>query len=362
MQQVLLVTPRYRPFVGGVETHVAEVAPRIASRGIGVTILTTDPARTYPRTERQDGVTLLRVPAFPRDGDLYWAPEVYQAIREGPWQLVHCQGIHTFVPVLAMLAARRHGTPYVVTFHSGGHDSRVRNSLRRIQWLALAPLLRRADALVAVSEFEAALFHGVTGLAGRPIRVIPNGAALPELAEAPDVDPNLIVSVGRLERYKGHQRVIAAVPHLIARRPDVRLRIAGSGPYEPELRRLATRLGIADRVEIGGIPATERAAMASLLARAGAVILMSEYEAHPLAALEAAALGRPLIVADTTGLRELAARGVARSVPLNAEPDALAAVIDQELRSESRAAVALPSWDDCADLLVDLYRSILTPA
>jgi glycosyltransferase involved in cell wall biosynthesis len=356
-----MVTARYAPFVGGIETHVAEVAPRIASRGTRVTILTTNPG-TLPPIEKHEDVTILRVPARPRGGDLYWAPGVYRAIRDGPWRLVHCQGIHTFVPVLAMLAARRHATPYVVTFHTGGHDSRVRTKLRRIQWWALAPLLRQAAALVAVSAFEAALFRGVPGLAGKSIRVIPNGAELPSLAETPEVDRDLIVSVGRLERYKGHQRAIAALPHLIGPHPRIRLRIVGSGPYQRDLRGLAARLGVADRVAIGAIVPGDRQAMAALLARAGAIVLLSEYEAHPLAVLEAAALGRPVVVADTTGLGELAARGLARAVPLNANPASLAAVIEEELRSPPRTAVALPSWDECADALVALYRSVLAPA
>ena len=44
--------------------------------------------------------------------------------------------------------------PYVVTFHGGGHSSRLRNLLRVRQRAVLRPLLARAAALVAVASFE----------------------------------------------------------------------------------------------------------------------------------------------------------------------------------------------------------------
>src|SRR2546427_33498 len=61
--------------------------------------------------------------------------------------------------------------------------------------------------------------------------LIPNGSDLPKTATLPDThrDDALIASVGRLERYKGHHRVIAALPYLLRSRPEIRLWVAGSG-------------------------------------------------------------------------------------------------------------------------------------
>ena len=276
-------------------------------------MLTVDPGRSLPPAEDHAGGRILRVGSS--GGDLYWSPELYRTIREGRWDLVHCQGIHTLVPVLGMLGARRNGIPYLVTFHTGGHDSRLRMKLRWLQWLVLSPLLRRAAGLIAVSRFEAALWHRVPGLKRVPVEIIPNGAEMPTPEPMPEPDPNLIVSVGRLVEYKGHQRVIAAFRQLLRTRPQARLRIVGSGGYESALRRAAARLGVADRVEIAGIPGQDRIAMANLLASAGVVVLLSEYEAHPVAVMEAASLGRPVIVAETTGLRELIERGTCSRRP-----------------------------------------------
>jgi glycosyltransferase involved in cell wall biosynthesis len=228
-----------------------------------------------------------------------------------------------------------------------------------VQWRALAPLLARAAHLIAVSRFEARLFAAVPGISDRRITVIPNGADPPAAPAGPvNVDRDLIVSVGRVERYKGHHRAVAALPALARERPAIHLRVAGSGPFEAELRRLAARYGVEDRVEIAAIPPDDRQAMASLLSSAGAVVLLSEYEAHPIAVMEALALGRPVVVSDLTGLHDLVEQGLVHPVAPSATPDDVARKIDTVLDlPASSEPMKLPTWDECADALLEVYRS-----
>lgn len=359
--RVLLVTARYPPHLGGIETHVFEVARRLACAGVGVTVLTTDVTGGLPTEEECEGVQVKRVRAWPANRDYYFAPGVYRAIRDGDWDVVHCQGCHTLVAPLAMLAAWRAQIPYVLTFHTGGHSSRFRQTLRGMQWAMLRPLLARAERLIGVSKFEAQFFQTRLRLPAARFAVIPNGAQLPQVQErAPAAGPGaLVISVGRLERYKGHQRMIAALPKIRAQRPDVRLLILGTGPYEATLREMAARLGVADSVEITAIPAHERERMASVLSGAALVTLLSEYEAHPIAVMEAAALGRPVLVADTSGLRELAEQGFARAIPLaSTAEEVAAAVLNQLGQPLAPARIDLPTWDGCTAALLDLYRTV----
>jgi glycogen synthase len=363
--RILMVTPRCFPFMGGIETHVHEVAPRLAHAGVDVTVLASDPGGHSPACEERDGVHIRRVRSWPDRDDIYLAPGLWPIIERGGWDLVHCQGYHTLVPLLAMFATRRAAIPYVLSFHSGGHSSRLRTSLRAAQQLTLRPLLAGAERLIAVSRFEAELFQRRLRLPRERFVVIPNGATLPQpgTTSGPDPARPLIASVGRLERYKGHHRVIAALPGLLPLYPDVRLRVVGGGPYEAELRRLAESLGIADRVEIGPIPPTDRQAMATLLVEASLVTLLSDYEAHPIAALEALALGRPVLVTRTSGLGELADRGLAKAIALGSPPAIVsAAIIDQLQAPLVPTQVELPTWDDCATELLKLYRTVAQEA
>ncbi len=365
--RVLLVTARYFPFKGGIETHVYEVAPRLINAGVDVTVLTSDPGGRLQAEERINGVRVVRARAWPDVEDFYFAPGLYRYVRDGNWDVVHVEGSHTFVPPLAMLAARQARLPYVVTFHTGVHSSKLRNAMRGVQWMLLRRLFAKADRLVAVSRFEQDFFRDRVRLPAERFVYIPNGSDLPEpyadgssspswLASA---DGALIISIGRLERYKGHHRVIRALPKLLERRPDARLCILGSGPYEHTLRQLADEHGVGDRVEIRAIAADDRRGMATALASARLVVLMSDGESHPVAVMEALALRRPVLGAHTPGLIELAERGLLRSIPVDSSPELVAAAMLQQLEDPLIPGPAsLPTWDECASALLRVYQEV----
>jgi glycosyltransferase involved in cell wall biosynthesis len=345
--------------MGGIETHIQEVGPRLVARGYAVEVLTTDPSGGLPVEEEVGGMRVQRVPAWPKDLDFYIAPGIYAAIRRGSWDLIHFQGYSTFVAPVGLLAALRRDLPFVLTFHSGGHSSRLRNAVRRTQHALLRPLMARAARLIGVSEFEADFFSARMRVPRERFAVIPNGAAMPAPSRGVTVDPHLIVSGGRLERYKGHHRAIAALPELIRRVPDARLHVVGTGPYEGELRALVRTLGLDDRVTIAAIPGSERQKMADLLASAGLFVLFSEYEAHPVAVVEALSLRRPVLVSDTSGLGELAAKGLCRAIPRDAGPSEVAAAIAEELEARREIPdLTLPDWDDCAQSLSEVYDDV----
>lgn len=359
--KVLFVTARYPPYTGGTEIHTYEVARRLTARGYRVSVLTTDPQGSLSADEEAAGVRILRVRAWPARGDLYFAPGIFRSIMRDRWDIIHCQGYHTLVAPLAMLGAIRSRTPYIVTFHSGGHSSGLRNAVREFQWKMLGPLFARAQRLVAVSEFESDYFRQRLHLSRERFLVIPNGTSLPETAGLQDinVDGSLIVSIGRLERYKGHQRIIAALPRVLEQRPDIRLRIVGEGSYGLHLLRLARELGVADRVEIGAIASDDRRGMAALLARAALVALLSEYESQGIAIMEALALRRPVLVTATSALMELVERGLARAVPLRStSAEVAAAILDQLRQPLIPSVVALPTWEGCTASLAALYATI----
>ena len=366
--RVLLVSARYFPLMGGIETHIHEVAPRLARAGLDVTILTTDPTRTLPKHEVVAGVEIRRVPAWPARRDYYFAPDVYRTIAREPWDVIHCQGCHTLVPPLAMLAARQAHVPYVLTFHTGGHSSRMRTVARDTQWRLLRPLFAHASRLIGVSRFEADLFQRLLRLPASRFTVVPNGAHVLERpasqpanapADARPAHSQTVLSVGRLERYKGHHRLIAAWPHVLRQRPDTYLRIVGSGPYEATLRGMAESLGVSARVQIGAIAPTDRQGMGTVIAGAQLVALLSDYEAHPISVMEALAMGRPVLVAGTSGLQEIADKGLARVVPLESSPEDVARAVLGELASRIsvKPEIALPTWEECAASLESIYRS-----
>lgn len=220
-------------------------------------------------------------------------------------------------------------------------------------------------AIVAVSDFERALFAKRMRLSMARFRVIPNGAELPPPSDSAHSDSHArtgvrIVSVGRLVQYKGHQRAIDAMPAILARCPGATLQIVGSGPYEPELRRRIDRLGLKEHVSIDSIPGSDRQAMSNVLGHADVVVALSEYESQGIAAFEALSLGRRLVVSDTSALSQLGRDGHARLIPLNASPVATAdAILAASLAGPQAGPPPSWTWDDCSKALLDLYRSVI---
>lgn len=360
--RILAVTPRFGASSGGVERHVLEVGRRLVAGGDVVTVLTADATGELPREERLAGMEIRRVRAWPRDRDWQIAPGIVPALTQMASDVVHVQSYHTGVAPAALAAAIALGRPTVLTFHSGGHSSGLRRGLRGVQLLALRPWIRAADALVAVSSFEADELARRLRLARSRFTVIPNGADLGERdadeAEVPRT-PGLVLSVGRLEAYKGHDRAIRALPWLQRRVPGARLVVLGEGPDEARLRGIAAEEGVAGAVAFERIDAADRAAMRRRLRSASAVVLLSAYESQGIAAFEALATETPVVVTAATAYAELAADGRAIGTSSAASSEEVAAAIEDALRGGARAAGRLPTWDSAALALSRLYRSVV---
>jgi len=361
--RVLMVTPLSPLHQGGVERHVMEVSRRAVAAGAEVEVLCTEPGGPSVQEEEREGVRIRTVRAWPANRDWCLAPRIWREMSRQPWDVVHVQSYHTFVAPLAMLRALTLGIPYVVTFHGGGHSSEARNRVRGLQRLILGPLLRRAARLVAVARFEITQYGDELDVPSEKFALIPNGTDLAFSAanggNGQPEGPPKIASIGRLERYKGHHRVIGAFPYVLNSEPEARLFVVGTGPYEDELRKLAEELGIAASVEFTSTPPDQPNAMAELLQQISLVVLMSDFETHPLVALEAAAAGRRLLVADATGLAEIAEDGFARGIPLDESAEGVAAAVIEELaKPPQQKRPKLTSWDDCTDELLALYRSL----
>jgi glycosyltransferase involved in cell wall biosynthesis len=269
-----------------------------------------------------------------------------------------------------MARARALRTPYVLTFHGGGSSLGWRNRIRASQRRVQRPLYAAAGRLVAIAQFELEQYARELGLGRDHFALIPNGSDItaptgsntPSAPVARDA-PVTIASIGRLERYKGHHRAIAALPALLRRRPGARLLIVGQGPYEAELRATAAVSGAADRIEFTSVAPEDAGGMTRLLKEVDLVVLMSEFETHPIVALEAAAMRRRLVVADVSGLAELAAHGFAHPVALDLSPELIAEVVDRELARPGPATAPDPfTWDDCTSALLGLYEQTVARA
>jgi glycosyltransferase involved in cell wall biosynthesis len=152
------------------------------------------------------------------------------------------------------------------------------------------------------------------------------------------------------------------MPAVLRRAAGARLVIVGHGPYEAALREQVDQLGLSESVSFVSYGPEDRDLMGALVRSANVAVLLSEYEAHPVAVMEALAEGVDVVVAATSGMTELGRDGLVTTVALETSGEELADVLLRVAGEHrwSSGAPELPSWDDCADALAALYREVAT--
>jgi glycosyltransferase involved in cell wall biosynthesis len=311
---------------------VADMCEALRARGLDVEVAATDTRASGPlRTPAKYARLAADAMAAARRADVIYA--------------------HFLFPTgaIAAQASRAARVPYVVTAH--GQD--VRNLGRRSARRGTAAALRRASAVIAVSDhlaeqLRAADLHlpplHVVNMGVDTARFAPGdrGAARERLGLP--ADGPLIAAVGGLTERKNPLTLLQAVARVRARRPDARLALVGDGPLAAAVDAGARRLGLEDAVVRPG--AVPHEAVADWVAASDVVALVSLVEPLGIAALEALAGGRPVVATRVGGAREVVPDGGPGRIvdPLDpaAIADALLALLDDPPAPEECRRAAEP--------------------
>lgn len=198
-----------------------------------------------------------------------------------------------------------------------------------------------------------------------PATIVPNVVDLARFKPAdmlPDGPPHLVVA-RNLERLYDNATALRAFAQLRARHLDARITIAGTGPEEASLRRLAADLGVADAVSFAG--RLDRDAMAALYRCASVVINPSLADNMPNSVLEAMASGVPVVSTNVGGVPFLLRHEDTALLVAPGDDRIMAAALlrvseDRALalglRSRALAEVRRYTWEQVAPLLLAAYR------
>lgn len=294
--KILQVTPRYPPQSGGVETHVKEISERFVDRGHEVTVVTADAGKNGERRERRNGVLVRRYRSVAHDDSMHICPQIMMTVRRSDADVVHAHNYHSFPLLFAALGVgdRR----FVVTTHYHGESA---NSVRDWLLLLYRPFgqwtVRCADDVIAVSGWEKEQLSSDFDVKAT---VIPNGVDVERFASTEPVKRGrpYLLTVGRLEEYKGVQYVIRSLTEV----PEHDLLVAGSGSYREELERIAREEAVEDRVKFLGY--VDEKELPRLYAGAEVYVTMSKFEAYGMTVPEALATGTPCVVREAGALTD----------------------------------------------------------
>lgn len=199
-----------------------------------------------------------------------------------------------------------------------------------------ARLLSRPDVVTVVSEH---LAGGVRAFRSRPVVVVPNIVTGPEVPapRRPDPAPLRLVSVGGLVPRKGPLLAVRAVAELRRRGVDASLTWVGEGPQRAEVKAEVERTATTGAVHLAGAVPPEQ--LSGYYATADLFLLPTSAETFCVAAAEALAHGRPVVVGDSGGPAEFVAPPTGELVR-GTDPVGYADAVQRVLHSASGLSAA----------------------
>lgn len=309
---VLQVLPEMK--AGGVERGTIEIAGALARHGYRA--LVASAGGPLVKKLAYAGAEHIELPLASKNPFRMWGNIglLESVIREYGVDIVHAR---SRAPAWsAYYAARRCKVPFVTTFH-GIYN--IQNKYKRLY----NSIMTKGDVVIAISEFGAAHIRENYHVTGKPMTVIHRGVDLAvfnpglvaqrrliDLAKTwrmPDDQP-IIMLPGRITRWKGQEFLIRALARM--KEVDFFCILAGDHEghpgYRTEIEKAIVDLGLGHRVRIVGN--TQDMAAAYLLAHV-VVSASLEPEAFGRVAIEAQAMGRPIIATSHGGSTETVIHG-----------------------------------------------------
>jgi glycosyltransferase involved in cell wall biosynthesis len=343
--RIAFVAPRFYPEIGGVETHVFEIARRM--REFDVEVLATDPSGKLKKVEEIEEIKVRRFKSFAPGNAYFFSPELWSYLKRhsADYDLIHAHNFHAF-PALYAALSRPKKLVFTPHYHGHGH-SFFRDILFRIYRLYARRIFCQADAVICVSKFEKELI--LKDFKPKRVEVIPNGVNFEFMEKRKN--GKKILYVGRIEKYKGLDFVVKALKLL----PDFRLEIVGKGSYKREIIRLAKKLEVLDRISF--YQDLSREELLRKYSEASVLVLLSKFEAYGLVVAEALASKTPCVVAKTSALAEWVDEKNVFGVSYPPSIPELAKLIRKASEIEV-GDVNVASWDEVAKRVKKVYFAL----
>ncbi|VUX11168.1 Alpha-monoglucosyldiacylglycerol synthase [Streptococcus constellatus] len=310
--RIALFTDTYFPQVSGVATSIRTLKTELEKLGHTVFIFTT----TDKDVNRYEDWQIIRIPSVPffafKDRRIAYRgfSTALEIARQYQLDIIHTQTEFS-LGLLGVWIAKELRIPVVHTYHTQYEDY--------VRYIAKGMVIRPSmvkyivrgfmsdlDGVICPSEIVYDLLMKYKVKVEK--RVIPTGIELakferPEITSENIADlreklgisnqETMLLSLSRVSYEKNIQAVLAALPAVLEENPDVKLVVAGDGPYLSDLKAQAKRLGITDAVVFTGMIAPSETAL--YYKAADFFISASTSETQGLTYLESLASGTPII-------------------------------------------------------------------
>ncbi len=381
---------------GGMNVYVTDLSHALADAGWDVDVFTRRDRPDAPQSERlANGIQLFHVDAGPPEPltPMQIAPLVssfteqvmHMTAARGGYDLVHS---HYWLSGLSGIElARRWRCPHIAMFHTLGAIKQVYQQPEpELRIEGERRVVDCSDVVIAATAHERAFLISQYGAEPSRVRVIPCGIDLsrfhPHGAEVQLKQPAntvrqlasaagpSILFLGRLEAAKGADLLVRALPMIQTPEPATLWIVGGDERDDRERRRLqqlAEDCGVADRVRM--LDAIDHDQLPDLYRAATVCAVPSAYESFGLVAVEAMAVGTPVVATRIGGLASTISHGETGLLVDERTPEHFAAALERLLADQawrhriSEAAienVATFSWRNVADSILGVYADLLS--
>ncbi len=327
---VCFVTPEYFPISGGTGAYVYYLSHSLQKLGHNVHVVARD---NHESEKVVNGIYVHYIKGTGNALTRYWrfARSASKKIEELN-DKIGFDVIHANLPLVPSFAIPKNASKALVcAVHSTWKGEAIvtkrdnpknlnpnEKSMLRYNFLLRSyekKLMKRSDALIAVSKYTVDELTELYGIDEKKIHVIYNGVDVQKFKPRPDraelrrdfgleAEKKIVLFVGRLYHRKGLEILLRSIPPVLQEFSDVKFVISGKGFKEKEesLRNLAKQLDIEDHVTFLGYVPDEK--LPNLYSASDIFVLPAIYENFPFAILEAQATGLPVISTKVGGIPE----------------------------------------------------------
>ncbi len=364
--KVLQITRSFDPCIGGVERFVQDLSRQLLEHEIRSDVLTLNRCfysdKILPETGFVDGIRVHRIP-FRGSRRFFLAPGALALVDD--YDLLHIHNIDFFFNLLTLLQWYHH-RPVVLSTHGGFFHTRELLLVKRAYFSLLArALLPRAQAVIADSAHDLALFGPIS----QNVIQIDNGVDFSRFGDTQkDVEPGLMLYVGRLSHNKRVDNLIKVFRHVNIGYAQARLVLVGCDfdGIAGELMALAAAHGVENAVTFAGeLPDST---LKGHFERAHVFVSASEYEGFGISTVEAMSAATVPIVNAIPPFRDLIEEGLTGFLTDFADSKQAANVILSALRmsdntlhqmgNRAREAARNYAWENVITRYIDVYDRV----
>ncbi len=360
--KIVQVSPRFYPYIGGIETHVFEISKRLAKKH-DVYVFTTDPSGRLPKEDCINGIKIKRFRCFAPNEAFFFSPEIYLALKEEHADILHIHSNQSLSSLLAFMGMKKTNIKKLIftPHYTPEGTTSFRKVLRKIYDKIQKRIFFGADRIICVSDYEIELLTKELKIPRKKLVNIPNGIDIKKFRNIPRVKKEhdfQILYVGRLEKYKRVQWILHAIKDIINKLPDkdIHFVVVGKGPYKKDLLSVCKDLGLENYVTFKeGLPYSE---LLKEFSKCDVFVLPSSFEIFGIVVLEALALNKPIIVSNDGALPKLfgkygfvinSIKQLERSLVSLIENDGVK--VDFDTKNYT--------WDSVASEILKLYKKVL---